>query len=88
MRRLRLKQPNKRLASLRKKRGLNQEQLGIAVGLSQSMVARIESGDREPSSPIKLSLAKFFNVTIEWLFYEEIYDQKSLCSSLPTGTED
>lgn len=52
------------------------------------MIARIESGDREPRKHIKVRLAKFFSVSVEWLFYEQIDDLESYNQATePTGTE-
>ncbi|QKS43333.1 helix-turn-helix transcriptional regulator (plasmid) [Paenibacillus cellulosilyticus] len=66
------------MIALRDSNNLTQEQLAEAVGLSQSMIAHIEAGRKEPSKKFKISIAKHFNVSVEWLFYEEINDQKSL----------
>lgn len=63
---------NQRLIELREKAGMTQEQLAEAIGISQSMIARIENGDREPRKLTKIRLAKLFGVTVEWLFYEQI----------------
>jgi putative transcriptional regulator len=71
---------NKRLIELREKLGLTQEELGQKVGLTQSMIAHIEAGRREPRSKYKIRLAKFFNVSVEWLFYEQYNDHQSLKS--------
>lgn len=68
---------NQRLIELREKSELTQDQLAEKVGVSQSMVARIESGDREPRKKVKIELARLFNVTVEWLFYEQIHDLRS-----------
>lgn len=68
---------NQRLIELRKKHDLTQAQLGREVDASQSMIARIERGDREPCKETKISLAGFFGVSVEWLFYEQIHDQQS-----------
>lgn len=68
-----LKETN-RLAELRKRKGITQAQLGDAVGLTQSMIAYIEAGSREPSRDYKIKLAKYFGVTVEYLFYEPFYD--------------
>lgn len=68
---------NERLIMLREKAELTQEQLGEQVGLSQSMIALIEAGRREPRKKYKIKIAKFFNVTVEWLFYEQNDDLKS-----------
>lgn len=78
---------NQRLIELREKAGLTQKQLAEAVAISQSMIARIENGDREPRKLIKIQLAKFFNVTVEWLFYEQIEYLQSYKELNPTGTE-
>ena len=64
---------NHRLIALRKQCNLTQEQLGAKVGMSQAMVARIESGDRDPGKRYKINLAEFFGVTVEYLFYEQFY---------------
>lgn len=90
LKRHRTRTPNKRLIDLREKKGLTQEQLAVLVDLSQSMIAKIESGDRDPSTAVKIRLAKFFNVGIEWLFYGQINDLESCQYSTelcPTGTD-
>lgn len=69
---------NLRLKGLRKEIGLTQKELSEAIDISQSMIARIENGDREPRKEVKIKIAKYFNVTVEWLFYEQLNDQQSL----------
>lgn len=71
------KMENNRLALLRREKGLTQAQLGEAVGLTQSMIAYIEAGQKDPSRDYKIKLAKYFNVTVEYLFYEPYYNQRS-----------
>lgn len=68
---------NLRLIELRDKAGLTQEQLAKAINVSQSMIARVEAGSREPRRAIKLRLARFFGTTVEWLFYEQLDDPRS-----------
>jgi DNA-binding XRE family transcriptional regulator len=68
---------NQRLIELRGKAELTQGQLADKIGVSQSMVARIEAGAREPRKQVKIELANFFHVTVEWLFYEQLYDRVS-----------
>lgn len=68
---------NQRLIELRKTTGLTQEDLAKEIGLTQSMIAHIEAGRKEPSKKYKIRLAKFFNVSVDWLFYEQIDDYKS-----------
>ena len=76
---------NKRLKKAREKRNLTQEQLANIIGISQSMIARIEAGQREPRTPVKLKLARFFGTTVEWLFYEHDNDCGSLSADGATG---
>ena len=76
---------NERLISLRKQAGITQQGLADAIGISQSMVALIESGQREPRKKIRIELVRFFSktlsrpepITVEWLFYESEYNQQS-----------
>jgi putative transcriptional regulator len=65
---------NKRLIALRKKAGLTQEQLADRIGISQSMIAYCELGTRDPGKLNKIKIAKYFNVTVDYLFYEVYYD--------------
>lgn len=66
--------PNNRLISLRKEAGLTQEQLAEKIGVSQSMIGHCEAGTRDPGKANKIKLATFFNVTVDYLFYEAYYD--------------
>jgi len=63
----------------REKAGLTQIGLAHKVGCSQSMIALIEAGKREPKKQIKVKIALFLKVSVEWLFYEQIDDQRSSC---------
>ncbi len=65
---------NVRLIQLRQKEGWTQKSLGDKVGLSQSMIAHIESGSKEPSRKYRIKIAKLFDVSVEWLFYEQVED--------------
>ena len=53
-----------KIRTLRRKRGLSQEQLGELVGFSQSKISKIEHGDWDSLSDLKL-LAKALGVPIE-----------------------
>jgi putative transcriptional regulator len=63
---------NERLVIMRNGKNLTQGQVASAVGISQSMYARIEAGDRSPRLETMAKLAKFFGVTVDWLFCEKI----------------
>jgi transcriptional regulator with XRE-family HTH domain len=56
-----------RLARLRQSRGLTQEELGGAVGLSNRMVAYYERGDAQPPGPVLAALASALKVSTDEL---------------------
>jgi putative transcriptional regulator len=78
---------NIRMSSLREKFSLTQEQLANEVGVTQSMISHIEAGKRDTGKEIEISIVSFFNkklqevgeakISVEWLFYEQIYDLES-----------
>lgn len=80
-----MKQKNQRLVKLREDACLTQEKLARKIGVSQSMIARIEAGERDPRTHVKIALARYFNVSIEWLFFEVFNNQQSY---FKTGTEN
>lgn len=67
---------NKRLTQLREAAGLTQSKLANQLGMSQSMIARIEAGQREPRRNNRMALARFFGVSVSWLFYEDDDDHE------------
>ena len=56
-----------RLKSLREEAGLTLEAFGQEFGLSASMVAHMERGNKTPSVEIVKKIAKRFNVTVDEL---------------------
>lgn len=54
----------------RKRKGLSQEQLGAMVGFSQSKISKIENGNCDSLSDLKL-IARALGVRIEELVKEE-----------------
>lgn len=42
-----------------------------AVGIAQSTLSMYENGDRIPRDSIKIKLARYFDVSIEELFYAQ-----------------
>ncbi|MFI2263176.1 helix-turn-helix transcriptional regulator [Streptomyces tubercidicus] len=54
---------------LRTLRKLSQGQLGTALGVSRQTINAIETGRYTPSLPLALSLAKFFEVSVEEMFH-------------------
>ena len=66
---------NYRFIQKRKELGLTQEALTERVGLSQSMIAHIEPGNKAPRKKYTMALARLMGVPVEWLFYEQLEDQ-------------
>ncbi|MFE9143836.1 helix-turn-helix transcriptional regulator [Streptomyces tubercidicus] len=54
---------------LRSSRKLSQGQLGTALGVSRQTINAIETERYTPSLPLALSLAKFFEVSVEEMFH-------------------
>lgn len=59
---------HKRLKATRKKLGLSQETVAAEIGITQSQLSKFELGTREPNIEQIGQLAKYYNVTIDWLF--------------------
>ncbi len=58
----------KKIARLRKERGLSQEKLGWEVGINRGYIGFIERGLRNPSVPALMKLAKALKVSLDGLF--------------------
>ncbi len=56
-----------KLKELRTSRNLTQKNLAHQLNLSQSAIARWETGDYTPSMECIIKLAKFFNVSTDYL---------------------
>ena len=59
-----------RVRKYRRQKGLSQEQLGELVGFSQSKISKIENGDWDSLSDLRL-IAKALEIPIEELVREE-----------------
>ena len=53
-----------KIRTLRRKRGLSQEQLGELVGFSQSKISKIENGDWDSLSDLRL-IAKALEIPLD-----------------------
>lgn len=61
-----------RIKELRKERGLNQEELALALGVTRQTVISLENGRYTASLLLAFRIAHFFGLTIEEIFmYEE-----------------
>jgi putative transcriptional regulator len=54
--------------ALRSGRGLSQADLGTALGVSRQTVNSIETGRYLPSLPLAITIARFFETTVEEVF--------------------
>lgn len=54
---------------LRADRGLSQGDLGTALGVSRQTINSIETGKYLPSLPLAITLARFFETTVEEVFH-------------------
>lgn len=54
--------------ALRNGRGLSQADLGAALGVSRQTVNSIETGRYLPSLPLAITIARFFETTVEEVF--------------------
>ena len=66
-----------KIRTLRRKRGLSQEQLGAMVGFGQSKISKIENGDWDSLGDLRL-IAKALEVPIEELVRDEHSDEKQV----------
>ena len=55
--------------SLREARGLTQAQLGAALGVSRQSINSIEMGKYDPSLPLAIAIARYFETTVEEIFH-------------------
>ena len=59
---------NNTLKQLRTERGLTQQQIAEALGVSRQTVISIESGKYDPSLPLAFKIAQFLQARIEDVF--------------------
>ncbi|MBQ7884725.1 MAG: helix-turn-helix transcriptional regulator [Clostridia bacterium] len=56
-----------RLKELRQQRGLTQKEVAKVVNYSQNLISTWENGSHEPSISALITLANFFNVSVDYL---------------------
>lgn len=67
-----------KLSSLRKARGLTQEELALELFISRSMIAKYETGKAYPTNEILQKLSDYFNISVDELVQkEELIDEHS-----------
>lgn len=61
-----------RLEEIRKSRGIKQEELANALGVSRQTIGSLENGRYNPSILLAFKIARYFGMAIEEIFiYEE-----------------
>ena len=61
-----------RLEEIRKDRGIRQEELALALGVSRQTIGSLEIGRYNPSIILAFKIARYFGMQIEDIFiYEE-----------------
>ena len=60
-----------RLEDLRRERGITQEELGAAVGVTRQTIISLENGRYNASLLLAHKIARYFDLTIEELFLFE-----------------
>ena len=56
-----------RFRALRSKVNLSQKDFAQSIGVSQSVIAEIERGSREPSRSVLVAIAEKYQVSLDWL---------------------
>lgn len=59
----------KKIKNLREENNISRENFAKAVEISQSALSMYEMGRRIPRDEVKLRIARFFNTSIEELFF-------------------
>ncbi len=64
-----------RLEEIRKERGIRQEELAAALGVSRQTIGSLENGRYNPSIVLAFKIARYFGMSIEDIF---IYEEEKL----------
>ena len=65
-----------RLESIRKERGILQDEIAKAMDVSRQTISSLENGRYNPSIMLAYKIAKYFGMTIEDVFIFEEEEQK------------
>jgi len=53
-------------------------EISDATGIGHSALNMYELGERIPRDDVKLKLAKFYGVNVEWLFFEDDFTKREV----------
>ena len=56
---------------LRAMREITQEELATALGVTRQTIIAIEKGKYDPSLPLALRMARFFEIPVEKIFFDD-----------------
>lgn len=56
-----------RLVSLRSERKLSRREVAAATGITERTYQRYENAERDPSAPVLLAIAEYYNVSADYL---------------------
>ena len=76
-----------KLINLRKSRGMSQEQLAEALGISRQAISRWESGDSTPDMTNLLGLCQYFNVSADYFIFDEIENEERISNEKNTNNK-
>ena len=65
-----------RIESIRKERGIRQDEFAKYMGVSRQTISSLENGRYNPSLMLAYKIAKYFGMTIEEVFIFEEEDLK------------
>lgn len=60
------------LVDERKELGLTQQEAARRIGITQPMLAMLENGTRKGTDETKVKVAKFYNKSIDSLFFDNL----------------
>lgn len=60
-----------KLRAERIKKGVSETEVAKAIGVSQSFIAHCERGRKTPSTAVLVDLAKYYDVSIDYLLKED-----------------
>ena len=66
-----------RIHSLRKSKGITQEELAGLLHVGKSTISQYETGRRVPSDETKIVLAGIFNVSVDYLIFGEDFKKNN-----------
>ena len=73
---------------LRKKKGLTQEQLALALNVSPQAVSKWETNTCQPDTQTLPLIAEYFDVSIDYLFYGEEYAYNDIYNNIFKKVEE